>query len=421
MTYEMEYLMQLYACGACGAAAAPPAKPLDWERLVQLAVEQSITYTVAAALRDPQLGCPEALRARLTTSMRGAAVKNAVKTEGMLALVGRMEAAGIRTVIVKGIDAARFYAHPECRVSSDTDLLVAPAQEAAAVEFLRGEGFQMQPRAAESNHAVGQHPALGMVELHISLLPEAFGRPLLRSWDLDANGLARSGFVTFDGQRYRALAPTDHLLFLTYHMIKHFLYGGISLRMMMDNALYARGNAASIDRARYAAALQETKYDYVVRLIFGAMVRYCGFSPADFPLPPATAEADMLAILDDLEAGGWQGTKHEAAALDAWLYYRYADARASRDRAALRLLGRDERTEYRRALFPPLREMQALYPSLRRHKWRYPFCLLHRLVKKLWLRLQGKGRSPRIRLAEKQTLSPEGQARVALFEQLKLL
>lgn len=79
MTYEMEYLMHLYACGAAGRPAEAPSEAVDWERLISLAVGQSITYTVAMAVKKSQTGCPEAVKRRLLSSLMGASYAKKLK------------------------------------------------------------------------------------------------------------------------------------------------------------------------------------------------------------------------------------------------------------------------------------------------------------------------------------------------------
>lgn len=182
MTYEMEYTAYLYACGACGKPAEPPKQAVDWEHIVKLAIEQSITYTVAMAIKKTELGCPDDIKNRLISSLRGAAIKNSVKTDGILDLVEKMEDEGIRVVILKGIDVARCYQNPECRVSSDTDLLIAPEDEERAIAFLREQGFMMEERPADSNHGIGNHPTLGMVELHIKLLSVFYQNAVVKTF-----------------------------------------------------------------------------------------------------------------------------------------------------------------------------------------------------------------------------------------------
>lgn len=173
MTYEMEYAARLFSCGAQGIPAPAPERPVDWEKVVRIAVEQSVTYTVALAMKNNDLGCPPDIRERLTASQRGAAVKNYFKTRRILEIVGEMENSGVPVIIIKGIDAAAAYASPECRVSADTDLLVRPGDEEKALLLLRKRGFETDTRKKHDADTMCSHPELGLLELHISLMVES--------------------------------------------------------------------------------------------------------------------------------------------------------------------------------------------------------------------------------------------------------
>ncbi|MBQ9673098.1 MAG: nucleotidyltransferase family protein [Ruminococcus sp.] len=420
MTYEMEYTAYLYACGATGKIAEPPKQKVDWERVVQIAVEQSITYTVAIAIKKGNTDCDENIKNRLIASLRGAAIKNALKTDGILSLVEKMENEGIKTVIIKGIDVARFYANPECRVSSDTDLFIAPEDEKGAIEFLSRQGFFMDERPEISNHAVGTHPVLGMIELHIKLLPDLYKNINITNWQVDDRAIQNREEVSYLGKKYFAMETTDNLLFLTHHMMKHLMYNGISLRMMMDNALFAKHNIEKLDRKKYEEALKETKYFYTMQLIFGAMVKYCGFLPSDFPIEPEYGE-DMMAIMNDLEESGWQGKNNEAERMEAWEYYRYQTAKIKNDRSQISEINKEVNRYYRRALFLPMEYMQDKYPILKRNRWLYPFCWTHRFLTKGISRLfAGSWQDVRFQ-DDSSKLSEGGQKKVELLKRLELM
>lgn len=382
MTYEMEYTAYLYACGACGKPAEPPKQAVDWEHIVKLAIEQSITYTVAMAIKKTELGCPDDIKNRLISSLRGAAIKNSVKTDGILDLVEKMEDEGIRVVILKGIDVARCYQNPECRVSSDTDLLIAPEDEEKAYHVLTDAGFQMEERPADSNHGIGNHPTLGMVELHVKLLSDFYQNAVIKDWQLDDRALQNRVMTDYRGKRYYAMEPTDNLLYLSHHMLKHLMYSGMSLRMMMDNALFSKQNLDKIDRDRYAESLQSTNYLHTMRIIFGAMVKYCGFERGDFPIEPLIDDELIDAVMTDLEEGGWQGQKNEAERVEAWYYYRYKIARDTNDSDQIHAIKREVRRDYRHALFPSGEQLAEKYPSMRERRWLYPFCWTHRFFTK---------------------------------------
>ncbi len=421
MTYEMEYTAYLYSCGACGTPAEPPKQAVDWERVVRIAVEQSITYTVAMAIKKAETGCPDSIKNRLISSLRGAAIKNSLKTDGILDLVKKMEQAGVRTVILKGIDVARCYANPECRVSADTDLLIAPEDEEKAYEVLRGCGFHMEPRKEKFNHGTGTHPTLGIVELHVKLLPDVYQNTAIKHWQLDDRALQNCVKTDCCGKSYYALEPTDNLLFLSHHMLKHLMYSGISLRMMMDNALFAKSNLASINVERYAESMRKTDYLHTIQIIFGAMVKYCGFSPEDFPVEPLTEDSPIDALLTDLEEGGWQGQKNETERIEAWYYYRYKTARDTRDRAQVHAIKKEVRRDYRLAVVLPFDQLAEKYPSLKKHRQLYPFCVLHRIFTRGLSRLFHRDWKDERSENDYNNLSQGAKDKIELFKTLGLM
>ena len=422
MTHEMEYLLHLYSCGATGREATPPAQPLDWEKVIQLAVEQSITYTAALPIKKYDLACPENIRQRLTASLRGASLKNSVKTDSVLAIIQKMESAGIQTIVIKGIDVARFYKNPECRVSADTDILIRVEDEARAAELLSGEGFIMEERPADSNHAVGMHHTLGKLEVHVQLISDEFKNVLQKDWTVDENAFAARQKQHYGEHEYYSLEPTDNLIFLTYHMLKHFLYGGISLRMMMDNALYAKHNKDVIDAARYEEALNNCGFLYFMQCVFGIMTKYCGFDKGDFPLAPAENDADLLAILDDLEAGGWQGQKTFEDAYLAWYCYRYQEAVRTSDKEVVDTLRARRVAEYKSIIFPPLEVMAQKYPKLEQKRYLYPYYLLHRALTRGGKYVGKKGSAPVVTVMKDENELPDrAKGRVELFKQLKIM
>ncbi len=421
MTYEMEYLMHLFSCGAQGLEPKPPQKQLDWEKTASLAVDQSITYTTALPIKKYELGCPESIRSRLTASLRGASIKNAMKTDGILDLVNDFEKAGIHVLIVKGIDVARFYKNPECRVSSDADLFVKKEDEQRALDFLESYGFTMEKRPKSSNHTECYHPTLGMVELHIQLLQDMFTNSLMKNWRVDEDAFSKCKAEEFSGKKYYALETTDSLLFLTYHMIKHFLYGGMSLRMMMDNAIFAKCNLDLIDKERYKALLEESKHLHFMQAVFGIMVKYCGFSPNDFPIDVIIDDSTGESILNDLEKGGWQGMNYGVAGLDAWYYYRYKHAMNEADENELSEIKGEVQLDYIHKLFPTMTWMKRMYPKLQAKPWLYPFYLIQRLFVKGWKIITGKGRMSKRQIDKETELSESARERIELFKALDMI
>ena len=85
MSYEMEYLISLTRCGACGETPQAPAKAVNWEKLLRLAYEQDVPYTAFLPVKKHGLGCPQALAAKTAAQLRGKAIENTVRADGILA------------------------------------------------------------------------------------------------------------------------------------------------------------------------------------------------------------------------------------------------------------------------------------------------------------------------------------------------
>lgn len=421
MDYEMQYLMRLTRCGACGESAPEPEQTPDWERLMRLAYEQDVLYTAFLPLKNQAHGCPAALIEKITAEQRGKALENSMRTEGILSLIAQAQAQGIQLLIIKGYDIARFYRYPECRVSADTDFLVKAEDEASAFAFLQRAGFIMEPRREDSNHAVGRHPQLGLVELHNSLITARFGTTLFAPAQLNERAFDNIQKVSFGEGSFYALESTNALLFITFHLIKHFLFNGINLKMMFDTALYAKHNLHHIDTARYHEALQKSGYLHFMQIVFGAMVRFGGFEAADFPLAPAMEDADIAALLDAMERDGGMGKNNEDAALEAWMFYHYHIAKNSTDKADMALLERETKRDVHSALFPPLAVMRQKYPILHKHPRLYAFCWLHRLFTRGIRRLFSSKRLSNRKVSDEQALSEKAGERVQLFKQFEMM
>ena len=421
MTYEMEYLIHLTRCGASGEDAAPPDRQLDWNKLMQLAYEQDVLYTAFVPLKKQALGCPDTLAKEVSAQFRGKALENSMRADAIMALVQQAQAEGIRLLIIKGYDIARFYTYPECRISSDTDFLVKKEDEEKALAFLQRAGFHMEPRREDSNHAVGRHPRLGVVELHINLITDRFGTTLFAPAQLNERAFENIQEVPFADSTFYALESTNALLFITFHLIKHFLFNGISLKMMFDTALYAKHTQGKTDAARYYDALEKSGYLHFVQIIFGAMVRFGGFDAADFPIVPAENEADIVALLTALERDGSMGKKNEDAALEAWMFYHYHIAKNSANKEDLALVKRETKKDYRSALFPSRAVMSEKYPVLQKHPHLYGVCWSHRFFTKGLHRLFSSQKLTKRKVSDETELSDSARERIALLKQFEIM
>lgn len=414
--------MQLVGAAAQGKALQKLPDDLDWARIERLANEQAVQTLLGYGLRlSPALDCPAELRESLVSQMRQEAFSNHAWKHSTLQLLAEMNAAGIPALLIKGYAVADCYAAPDCRMSGDTDLLIEPKNEKRACAFMKANGFAVERRWTNGHHDVCHHPRLGCVELHVMLYDEIvedvwFGRMDGREFVCEPPIEAE----TPDGC-YRTLGYTDHMIFLMLHLIKHFILTGMSLRMMLDVALFFSRHAERIDSARFWKTMESLKYGTIAQSILWAMVRYCGIDQTSLPGLCGDCPESVEMILDDLESGGWLGEMDKKAREEGWYEYNRQRLTKSRGKARYWLyMILWKKDIYIKALFPSRETLAIRYPCVRKHAALIPFVWLHRLVFRGSQALKNGALTSYIVTDEKR-VAASGQKRVQMFEKLGML
>ena len=382
MTREFQQMLQLAAMGATSHSIDVDCSDIDWKKIDDLARKQKVTVYIAHALKGSRvLSCPDEIRKPMIQRARGIVVRNAINRSDIIRLLEDMEAAGIHAVLLKGYAIADCYAVPEFRTSSDADIWINPKDEDRACEFMQKQGFSVEPRWKNGHHAVCHHPRLGCVELHVILYDEIveevwFGK-------MDGSEFVTEPHLSVDSKdgRYYTLGYTDHFIFLSLHMIKHFIISGLTVQMMMDVALYLKKHKSEIDVDRFWNTINSLHYDKLLNSILWAMVRYCGFNKDDLPGICAKAPEHVDVILSDLEEGGWMGYTDKEAREEGW--HEYNRQKLIKDKSDFRYfvyMIRWKWAQYMSALFPSVNHLAKRYPYVQKHAWLIPYAWTHRLV-----------------------------------------
>lgn len=313
-------LLALASAGARGEELSITVN--DWEYMLRLAHEHSVVPLLACALlRSPDLPCPESIREYALNVMRNSASVNTIRRQRVFRLLGEMETAGFDVKLLKGYAVARYYAFPESRDSVDTDIWIREDQEAAVYAFFEKKGFQTEERSLTSHHGICQHKKYGKIEVHTSLYDEIVEEVWFKG--IGSNDFIRDNFEkesTPDG-KYMTLGATDQLVFLTLHMIKHFIDGGISVRMMLDVALHYMKQSKVIDTARFWSLMDELCYARLVSTVLMTMSQYAGFDERVFAGIRETNPECVDMLLDDLMLGGYMGVKEQDIRRESGMEY----------------------------------------------------------------------------------------------------
>ena len=241
-------------------------------------------------------------------------------------LVIAFELQGVKAILLKGYALANLYPQPLLRISGDTDFLVHTKQTELALNVLRDSGFNVLPKHEDSHHFVCEHPIAGRVELHIKLYDTHFIQYWFKSPHLFEH-------LTFKQQQTMigdvwVLSENDHLHFLTYHFIKHFLIKGIGVKQVIDLLLFMRQHKGIVDWETYRVNLQKRGYDQLIANVVQIGIDYLGFKQEDFLFPTTNNHQLRDQLLIDLIEGGTFGQilesrSHFAINLDVKLEKKY--------------------------------------------------------------------------------------------------
>lgn len=171
---------------------------------------------------------------------------NQMRIRGVAPTIGRLEAAGISTMLLKGMPVAiAYYGDLSLRPMGDVDVLVPAAQREQAVDLLVRDGWRAIEHVDPAfNHGVGFiHPDGRALDLH--------WQPSM-TWVLTprdvaaADGLwAMAEPLDFGGVRTRVPCPADMLIHLCVHGA--WANSGATLRWITDATCVMRTAGARMD------------------------------------------------------------------------------------------------------------------------------------------------------------------------------
>lgn len=135
---------------------------------------------------------------------------------------------------LKGIRTKEYYPATELRTMGDLDFLYKKDQTLELKEVMKSLGFEYEGEASKHDH----YRKNGLtVEMHRSLVPaesKAY-RYFQDSWKR----------ATPEKEYIYQMSLEDHYIYTLYHLIEHFIRGGIGIRMVLD--IYILSNQTQID------------------------------------------------------------------------------------------------------------------------------------------------------------------------------
>ena len=151
--------------------------------------------------------------------------------------------AGCRLILLKGIGLSRYYPFPLLRECGDIDILLPEGFEKGN-EIARSRGMRVSGLDYKHNHICSN----GVMFENHRYLTSFKGKSDIRQLERIFQDAVKGGdFVPFGNAGFHTLSLTVNALYVTYHSFFHFLIEGITLRHLLDWALFAGTEQNAID------------------------------------------------------------------------------------------------------------------------------------------------------------------------------
>lgn len=215
---------------------------VEWEKIYQLAQEQSVLGLVLAGLEQYKnlsanldLNIPKVLLLQWIGEVQVIEKQNKDMNAFIAELIEKLRKKDIYAILVKGQGIAQCYKKPLWRSSGDVDLLLSKDNYEKAKAFLLPLGEITEPEEAYKKHLAMQIEQWA-VELHGTLhvgLSARVDRMLDNvQHDIFYGGQVRS-WMNGKTQVFLPAANED-VVYVFAHILQHFYKGGIGLRQICD-------------------------------------------------------------------------------------------------------------------------------------------------------------------------------------------
>jgi len=243
-----------------GERAAFDRMEINWEKLAFLAERHGVLSLLYDSVTAQEEVIPESVRRKAAGAARKAVMQSYHLLFLCKFLMGRLEAAGIPAVLLKGVGTASYYPVPELRKSGDVDLLLTePEKLEEACHVLESCGCIVQERQLALHHVVLLSGEGIAIELH-TMLAEPFDNNKMNKYLQGKLAECREHIVRADvmGVELPILAPGYHAYELLLHMLQHFLRAGFGLKLLYDWVMFWRHEFGEQEKRQYLALVEES-------------------------------------------------------------------------------------------------------------------------------------------------------------------
>ncbi len=272
----------------------------EWRELMQLSADQAMLPIVFEAVYSV---IPEELEKEYRAVALAWICKQVRKTESFLESYRKLLEKGIEPLVFKGIVCRDTYDLPDWRVSSDEDVYIERDAYMRFHESMKQLGFKSTDPNFRSEHETIYYRKELRVEGHWELFPQEN-----RLWEkmnaLTSEMLKRTVHLEIEDTRILVLEPTDHMIYLLFHAMKHFTLAGVGIRQICD--IVQLDKRYDIDWTRVASVMDSLGGGRFTAAVLDACCNLFGMA-----MPEGWEPEDSTDLIEDALEGGVFGHSTE--------------------------------------------------------------------------------------------------------------
>lgn len=286
---------------------------IDWLRIFELSVEQTVTGTIADAFTKLREDAKPTKKIMLQWIVRVANIEqtNKKQNESLEKLINEIKQLGAQPILIKGQGFALNYPKPLHRQCGDIDIFFKTKEECnKAIAW----AHKIDPEAKESfeNKRERKHYTFiyknSIVEIHnfLCLFENKRLQGLLQTIIKEELNKEENSVIYINGSECFILPPTLSVLHQIIHISRHLLEAGIGMRQICDLATYLEKYCDSINRESLQTYIINLELENIAEAIGFIIHKYLGLSITKVPFKIKEDNADF--ILNEIFEGGNFGT-----------------------------------------------------------------------------------------------------------------
>jgi len=329
----------------------PPSVPdgISFEKMFDFCEKHSITVLVYHALKKvPDISIDDALNKKYNESYLKAMGREAKQEFEYRRIAKRFEDNNIDYMPLKGCIMKYLYPLPFLRHMVDMDILIREDDLTKAGNIMLEDGYSGTVEKTLHYHNSFTKKPIFDVELHRSLLADHY---IHISKFID--GVWDRAIKSENSNHLYEMTPEDFYIFMIIHLANHFIFGGVSLKLLFDIRVFLNAHP-------------EIDMDYINSQLDIVNLRLFG--------------EKMKTITDLWFDGGESDELYDEINITLMNC-------AGFGKEALMFWNDENRDEYfLRLVFPTVENMKKIFPVLEKAIILLPFCYIFRLFRAVFKR-----------------------------------